>query len=145
MALHHTDKKQCELCESKLKLAHPYLVDWFHKKKDKYKNLHVSWAFRNETEQNAFYRDGKTRAMWPNSPHNKTPAEALDLFLIDEDGVARFPVKFYVQLDQENQADKEPIYWGGNIKLAGQGSRPDFNHYQLIVAKLPANAAPKVA
>ena len=38
----------------------------------------VTCSFRGEIEQNALYPE-KTKVQWPNSKHNKWPAEAMDL------------------------------------------------------------------
>jgi hypothetical protein len=131
MSLHHTDDPVCPLCEAKLQQAHSYLQGFFREKKKKYSNLHVSWSFRNKVEQEQAYLDGKTRAHFPKSPHNKMKdgkpcAEALDLFQIDEDGVARFSPLFYVKLSHECEEDKLPIVWGGNFKKLH-----DYDHFEL--------------
>jgi len=39
----------------------------------------ITCSFRGEMEQNEFFRRGKSKVEWPNSKHNKWPAEAMDL------------------------------------------------------------------
>lgn len=133
MDLHHSDGQSCPLCNDKLLSAHPYLKSWFGRVKAKYVNTHISWAFRNMAEQNQFYKDGRTRAQWPKSPHNHMigdmpQALALDIFQLDEDGIARFSPAFYNRLNQENEVNLEPIFWGGKFKTLG-----DQDHFELTL------------
>lgn len=131
MSLHHEAGDVCPLCEAKLETAHPDLVLWFRRVKKRHINVHISWAFRGQEDQNKMYLEGKTNATFGKSPHNymedgKKRSKALDLFLLDEDGVARFPPMFYAKLNAENEADKEPLKWGGKFKSFG-----DANHFEL--------------
>lgn len=128
MALHHEGGEVCPLCEGKLGTAHPYLQDWYHQVKKKYVNTHISWAFRGEQDQEQAFSDGKTHLHWPDSPHNKVPALALDLFQIDDDNVARWSPQFFARLNQDNEEAHEPIVWGGVWKTLGDG-----DHFQYQV------------
>lgn len=130
--LHHDDSENCGLCFAKLREAHPYLVSWFWRKKKQHPNMHVSWAYRNAEDQNEAFAEGKSKLKYPQSCHNKQPAQALDIFLIDNDGMARFPVKFYTLLNAENEAESLPLQWGGTFKSLG-----DYDHWQLDPAKFP--------
>ena len=138
----HTSDPVCPLCEEKLLSAHVYLSSWFKNLKKRYANAHVSWAYRNAVDQAQFFREGKTHCQYPASAHNKTKADqtpcsmALDLFQEDEDGVARFSPIWYAKINAENEADKEPISWGGKFKNLG-----DADHFQLNTPS-PANKAP---
>jgi hypothetical protein len=128
---HHTSDEVCPMCSFKLKSAHPYLRDWFNTwVKPKYINAHISWAFRGEEDQEQAFADHKTLLHWPKSPHNHEEgglpmSMALDLFQIDEDGVARFSPLFYAKLAQEIEADKLPLFWGGKWKHLG-----DLDHIE---------------
>jgi hypothetical protein len=127
---HHAAGAECPLCDFKLKQAHPYMVDWFHSLKKKYINVHVAWAWRDQTDQNQCFLDGKTKLQWPFSPHNHMKDDqpfslALDLFQEDEDGVARWSKPFFTKVNDENEAANEPIRWGGKFKTLG-----DSNHFQ---------------
>lgn len=119
----HTDDAACPLCWEKLKGAHAYLRSWFYEKKRKYPNLHVSWAWRGKEDQERMFREGASRAHFGQSAHNAVDAEgkpcarALDLFQIDEDGVARFSRQFMKKLWDECKG--EPLRWGGNFKSIG--------------------------
>ena len=132
LRLHHEEGAQCPLCDWKLTTAHPRLAQWFWALKKRYKNAHVSWAYRNEDKQKLFFNEGKSRVLYPNSKHNKVDAKgnpcslALDLFQIDEDGLARFPNPWYAKIHAENEANREPIVWGGSWEKF-----PDLNHFEL--------------
>jgi len=113
------------------------MQEWFARKKLRYVNMHVSWAWRGQVEQDLFFSEGKSRARYPNSPHNhrfnQLPCSlALDIFQIDEDGMARFSPRFYALLWEECQRDIEPIIWGGTFKSIG-----DAGHYQVDLKRLP--------
>lgn len=128
---HHDESPDCPLCSEKLKTAHSLMVDWFKRVKLRYPNVHVSWAYRGQADQEKAFADKRTKVHFPNSPHNhsqdgKPCALALDLFLIDEDGIARFPGMFYAKLNAENEQNKEPIFWGGRFKNFG-----DLDHFQI--------------
>lgn len=130
--MHHEAGPSCPLCETKLMTAHPYLASWFRRVKSKYINVHISWAWRGEADQNAFKSGGKSELGWPHSPHNHTTplgkpySLALDLFQEDEDGAARWSPAFFFKLNSENEADKEPLKWGGKWKSIG-----DSCHFQV--------------
>jgi hypothetical protein len=139
MMLHHTAGVECEACDEKLLQAHPFMRSWFKNKvKAKYVNCHISWSWRGKSDQNKFYADGKTKAMWPNSPHNQVVDEkpcsyALDLFQIDEDGIARFSQLFYARINAENETARLPVRWGGKFKSIG-----DADHFEYKEALDPA-------
>lgn len=135
-ALHHNDDNPCPLCEAKLSTAHSVIADWFRKIKAIWKNVHVSWAFRNKEQQERVYEDGASLVRWPNSAHNymigdKPQSLALDIFQIDDDGVARFSPKFYRLIwDWTNGGDFK-LRWGGDFKKLG-----DAGHYELLKESL---------
>lgn len=112
MSLHHEAGDICPLCESKLLDAHPDIVGWFHKVKKRHPEAHTSWTYRGKEEQDRFFRDGLTLVMWPDSPHNKKPSAAIDVFILNKDGVALFPFKFYEMLHAEIESDGDKILWG---------------------------------
>lgn len=129
--MRHESGPECPNCNEKLKQAHPDIAAWYRKVKFKYVNVHISWSFRNMADQNRAYSEGKSQLRWPKSKHNHMEqalpcALALDLFLIDEDGLARFPPLFYARLNADNQRDHEPITWGGSWDKF-----KDFDHFEL--------------
>lgn len=129
----HTLDNVCPGCQMKLKQAHPTLVKWFNEEiKPAFHQAHISWSFRNETDQDAFLAEGKTQLAWPLSAHNQMSgglpeARALDLFVIDSSHVAQFPLIFYEAVNQYTIEKGYSIQWGGLWKSLGDG-----DHYQLI-------------
>jgi hypothetical protein len=130
--LHHTEDPVCPLCEEKLRTACGYMAKWFREKKAKYRNLHVSWAYRGPEEQEKAFQQGASSVHYPHSKHNYTVdgdpfSLALDVFQITEDGEAVFSHKFCELLHKENLEAKLPIRWGGTFKLK-KGS--DGTHFE---------------
>lgn len=135
--MRHESGPECPNCKEKLKQAHPDIAAWFRRVKARYVNVHISDSFRNMAAQNKAYETGHSRLRWPKSKHNHMEqalpcALALDLFLIDEDGLARFPPLFYARLNADNERDREPIEWGGTWKTF-----KDMPHFQLIPTSGP--------
>lgn len=54
------------------------------------------------------------------------PAEALDLFQLDDKGIALFPWKFYHQIATEANDSSAPIFWGGQFAHFS-----DSDHFEL--------------
>lgn len=128
---HENDVDKCSRCETMLLTAHADLVGWYRKIKKKYVNVHISCSFRNQAEQNKSFAEGKSRLAWPSSKHNnmedkKPCSKALDLFLLDEDGLARFPPLFYAKLNADNEKEDKHIIWGGKWK-----SLKDLDHFEI--------------
>lgn len=120
--------------------AHPRLGEWFRKLKARYPNVHVSCSWRGREEQERLFREQKTDLHFPHSKHNNlSPASqpqslALDLFQIDEDGVGRWSPLFFAKVNAENEADREPVRWGGKFKIHGRW--PDGDHFELMEGAL---------
>lgn len=146
----HQDGPVCTGCNAKAPLVHPRLWAWFLKKKAKYTNLHCAWGFRNKAEQDQANKDKTSVLVWPHSPHNRLvptapeklyrpeiwpnpssnarpESAAVDLFLLDEDGVARWPMPFYEMLSEEIKEDRDPIAAGVHFVHP----RPDGPHFEL--------------
>lgn len=129
--LHHVHGLICPSCEDKLLSAHPDLGVWFRTVKTKFPDAHISWSYRGKEDQEKFFIDGKTRAHFPHSPHNreengKPMSHALDLFELTDQGSAAFPPKFYFDIAQESKKLGFAIKWGGEFK-----SISDHDHYQI--------------
>lgn len=127
---HHQAGMVCPLCEDKLEQAHPFLRDWFRRVKTQYPDVHVSWSYRDQAAQEAAFKEGMTKLHYPNSAHNVTKdgvpcAMALDLFQIEEDGIATFSPIFYLKLADQIAQSGEPIFWGGRWTHLG-----DRDHFQ---------------
>ena len=128
----HTNIGECPSCAEKLLRAHPMLRTWFLKRKTQIEQLHVSWSYRDAASQEQAFQEGKSKLHFPNSAHNKQPALALDCFMLDLDGVAQWPPTMFAKINAMNEADADPIIWGGNFKSIG-----DSDHMQLDISKLP--------
>ncbi len=127
MAIHHTSDDVCPLCEEKLAQVHPYLSYWFRRHVKRFQpNAHVSWGFRGKDDQNRFFDQEKTTLRFPLSPHNKTPAMAIDLFQLDDKGKAVWDVDFFKVLNFYNERAKINLRWGGNFK-----KWKDYNHFEI--------------
>jgi hypothetical protein len=132
----HKEGPECSGCSEKLKQAHPFMREWFFRKKKTYENLHVYRVWSDKEEQDRYFKEGSSKLPWPKSPHNyvrdgRPCSLALDVFLINEDGEARFPPLFYAKLNEENERDREPIRWGGTFKTLR-----DANHFELRIGEL---------
>lgn len=123
----HVYGTSCEACEEKLKDGDPLLLKWFRIAKLQFPDLHVSWVHRGESDQNDFFQKGLSHDQWPNSPHNKMPSLAMDIFCQTEQGVydgsGEYCRKINDYLISMGCAD---IVWGGTwVTLK------DLDHFQL--------------
>ncbi len=124
---HHTSDPVCALCALKLAQAHPDLVAWYNTQvKPTFPQSHISWSFRNQAQQEDCVSDGKSNEQWPHSPHNQTPAMALDLFEINDQGLAVWDPSFFNDVNEMNVQRSVPINWGGSFITLH-----DYDHYEL--------------
>ena len=87
----------------------------------------VIWGQRGKEDQEKAFTDGKSKAHWPESPHNKEPSMAVDLapFPIDWPDKARFILLAGMVL-QEAAKQGIKVVWGGTFK-----SQPgDLGHFE---------------
>lgn len=122
----HQNKLFCELCFEKLKDVHPELVSFVAYTRSRNKSVHVSCGFRDQKAQDEAFATGKSMLNWPDSKHNKTPAQAVDLFTIDEDGVARF-VRYQMEMVWTAAKSYFRIAWAGNW----EGKFKESVHFEL--------------
>lgn len=127
----HRNSQDCPRCRFKLIEAHIAMVDWFNWIKGLFPDAHVSWSFRNEKTQNLMVKTGKSRLAWPNSKHNFSQdgqpcSKALDLFRLDDVGVAKFEKPWFEKIYRVSVENNFPIRWGGNFK-----SFADSDHFEL--------------
>lgn len=134
----HDYEKICPSCEEKLKEAHALLGEWFHEMKEIYSNLHISWSYRDETNQNNYFAQGRSQLKYPYSLHNKTDSEgkpcslALDVFQLvpsvnlHTSDIAVFNRTFYEQLYQESLLNFPKLKWGGKFQTLA-----DFDHFYM--------------
>lgn len=132
-ALRHQSGISCGLCDAKLAQVHDDLGAWFRAAKLKWQNMHISWGFRDQLAQDRAFKDGASFLVWPHSAHNymigtRPCALALDIFQIDEDGIARFEYLFNKTLWEWTTRDygSKSLLWGGHFKKLG-----DSGHFEL--------------
>jgi hypothetical protein len=117
-----------------LEKCHPDLKTWFHKVKAKYINVHISYGWRGQAEQDQLKAEGKSDVSFPDSKHNVmlldgTPmSHAIDLFQVDDDGVARFSLPFYKLVSSQIDPKVDRVRWGIVLKSGSV----DGPHFQLI-------------
>lgn len=137
---HHTKEGACPLCEEKLLTAHPLMREFFRSLLLAFPGVHISWAWRGKLDQDKFVAEGKSNTPFPMSKHNymidgKPCALALDLFTLNEHGVAIFPPKLYhLIFVWAGKTNFPHIEWAGNWT----GKLKESCHFQTA----PAHAQP---
>lgn len=129
----HSVGPACAGCDSRLLEADGELRRFFYHFKSLYQDLHCSWAYRGEAEQNAALAHGVSNAKWGESKHNVLPSKAIDLFEITK-GTAIFDPKFCMKLHKEALDAGFKVINGGSFKIRKKGklvSLGDFTHYEL--------------
>lgn len=133
---HTNETPTCPSCEERLKSVHQDLADWFRNRvKPAYPSCHIAWGWRGEADQERAFLDGKTKLHFPLSAHNKcddhgNPCSlALDLFKLDDKGIAQWPWKYFYEISEMAALAKDPIQWGGLWTHLG-----DADHYSLVVS-----------
>jgi hypothetical protein len=125
----------CPACELKLADAHPSLAKWFRQEvKPHFRDCHISWSYRGKADQEQCFLDGKSKAHYPNSMHNKTDKDgkpqalALDFFCLDFNGIARWSYGY--MRDIADEAAKQPcsISWG--VHCPGLS---EWDHFQMAI------------
>lgn len=129
--LHHTNEEElCPMCEEKLKGACPTMVAWFRWLRSSRRDAHVSWAWRDQEEQDRFYNQHLSNCKWPDSRHNAVDdrgnpsSEALDLFRL-VNGKAEFHVDWYEEISNESKAAGLVIEWAGDWEHF-----KEYDHFQ---------------
>lgn len=119
--------------ESKIKLmtCHPKLKAIADEAIKLY-DFSVICGGRNEADQNEAFLTGKSKEEWPNSKHNKSPSQAMDLYPypIDLSGSAQSIHRFYYLAGTIMAvADKLniKIRWGGSFSTI-----VDLPHFELL-------------
>ena len=131
MLHHEMDNEFCPGCEDKIAVAHSDLLSNYRLIKKEFPDCHVSWAFRDKKDQDAFFILGKTHEQWPHSKHNNMKdglplALALDLFQINSDNRAVFSPKFYYDVNSFCEKNNLPLEWSGTWKTFRE-----LDHFQL--------------
>ena len=110
----HNDGPICNSCSFKLQEGHEKLTEWFNYFKEKYPEMHTSCVYRGKEDQDNDYKTGVSKLQYPDSYHNKTPSQAIDIFTIVY-GKAIFDVSFYSKIWDETKVKYPEFEWGGNF------------------------------
>jgi peptidoglycan L-alanyl-D-glutamate endopeptidase CwlK len=94
----------------------------------------VICGFRGEKEQNEAYSSGNSNLKWPQSKHNKTPSEAVDIvpYPVDWNDIKRFETlgQIVLQTWETDVAEEDRVgwelVWGKNFK-----GLVDYPHFEL--------------
>lgn len=126
----------CPSCEDKLASAHINLTKWFLEIKKAFPDVHISWSYRSEKEQNQFHAEGKSGVPYPLSKHNKKDDQgdpcslALDLFQLASNGMAVWAYSYFRAISNLSKKSGERIIWGGDFTGAAK-KLGDFSHFEL--------------
>lgn len=131
MTAKHTHDPVCPLCTLKLDQSHPLMRQWFFAVKAKFKDAHVSWAFRGKEDQDQMVKDKRSQTPWPRSKHNFIEngipsSKALDLFQLSTNRLAIYNYAWFERINIEFGASPVPIRWGGTFKTLG-----DYCHFEI--------------
>lgn len=121
---------------AKLENVHDDLVKLVRAVADKGFPIMVVVGHRNEADQNAAYNAGRSKEVWPNSKHNKTPSLALDLSPVPYDSQADKQLYFFsgFVLGVAKELNL-PVRWGGDWKQTYNVYLNAFNdlyHFELL-------------
>lgn len=88
--------------------------------------MHCSWVYRDKEEQEEAFNSGASRAHFGESKHNLLPAQAVDIFQINEHGSAVFDGVFCAHLNKLANQNSFDLKWGGDFKKIG-----DSGHFEM--------------
>lgn len=90
-------------------------------------NLTILCGHRGKEDQDEAYRNGKSKLQWPNSRHNSTPSEAVDIapYPLDWKNIKSFKDMAVVIKESAERVNVE-IEWGGDFLTF-----KDWDHFQL--------------
>lgn len=93
--------------------------------------MSVLCGHRGQVEQDKAYAAGTSKVKWPNSKHNKVPAEAVDLCPIPLDWKNMPRFRKMAEVVQQAALDiGVEIVWGGDFKTFS-----DMPHFELATPK----------
>lgn len=122
----HVYGDSCPGCDARLLKGHPKIVEVFRFIKSKHLDVHCSWIYRGQEDQERAKSNGASLASFGQSKHNLEPAEAMDIFQQDNNGVGIFDPKFCRQLNEDLKSSGFNLKWGGDFKKIG-----DYCHWEL--------------
>lgn len=125
----HVNALLCPSCATKLQTAHPDLIAFATVFRSANHDAHISCSSRTEAEQEADFAKGVSKAKWRQSPHDFTPALALDWFRLTQAGGASFDSVWYTNV-LAPAAKAAGLTWGGCGTNGWENIR-DLPHVQL--------------
>jgi hypothetical protein len=90
----HSAELPCPKCNELLTITSPILAEWFTQEQKKDPTLHIMQAYRNEKEQNRYFRSGASGVGWGKSAHNYLPSLAIDCFFLIDGKSKQIPAKY---------------------------------------------------
>ena len=93
-------------------------------------NCSILCGHRNKEDQDAAYSKGTSKVTWPNSRHNSTPSEAVDIvpFPCNWQDIKAFK-EMAVKIKEVAESIGVEVEWGG--ECFGPKFR-DYQHWQLV-------------
>jgi hypothetical protein len=110
----HINAATCPGCEAKMATAHPTLVAFFTSFRAANPDAHVSCSSRTQSDQEADYAKGVSKAHWGQSAHDFTPSRAIDWFRLTQAGGASFDSVWFRNVLAPAIA-AAGLVWGGNF------------------------------
>lgn len=122
--LHHVNNGLCPLCQEKLLQAAPKLAEFATKLQANVHDIHVSWTYRGQADQDAAFRRGTSQAQFGQSKHNVLPSLAVDFFRLALTG-ASWDAGYFTRV-LAPEARKAGLVWGGDW-----AKFKDFSHVEI--------------
>jgi peptidoglycan L-alanyl-D-glutamate endopeptidase CwlK len=127
MAAHHRWGRGSQLKRAQL---HPDLQTFADELLRRWRgDLVITEGHREKAGQDKAYREGKSRARWGQSPHNRSPSYAVDIALLDSAG--QIPWNDRPAWDEFGELGEQvardlglPVTWGG--RFSGFYDGPHF-------------------
>lgn len=125
----HVNSSKCVKCQEMLynSTQDGYLRLWFEQLQEENNDIHIAYGYRNKKEQDQFFRDGKSKAKYGQSPHNYVPCMALDIFFLTQDGKYSLDVNRLKAIANDLPSR---ITWGGNFH-----GLVDMPHFEITAWK----------
>lgn len=121
----HSQGESCQGCNDRMTQASDLIAEAFYFIKSNHHDVHCSWVHRGREDQEVAFKSGASRAHFGESKHNLLPAQAMDIFQINEKGAAVFDGVFCAKINKELSANGYVLKWGGNFKRLG-----DSGHFE---------------
>ena len=122
--------KRLESCDPKLQLLMKTVLE--QSKCD----ISILCGNRSKEDQDAAFREKRSKVRFPNSKHNSTPSRAVDIapYPIDWNDLKRFEELADLVLDVADQLEIA-VRWGGDWDMDGDTTDQTFNdlpHFELL-------------